>query len=415
MNILSVIISCWLVLSTAGWVSAETADAVSVYTVEDCASCHEEMAEDLAASVHASVACLHCHEEAAAEEHEGTVASVRCKSCHAPHHEKITHDAHSRVSCRACHQIGGLPVLNPETGDVHFSPVKGEANSTPHRAIGVQNGDFSCKRCHYPGNKLGASSMTLPPKSVLCMPCHAATFSAGDIITLPSLLLFGFGMIGLAIFWFSGGHDKHVSVVWASVVEILLLKRLYRLSPLRWAIHGLIYYAIVIRLAIGLVALILSLCWPDTLVSARMLDKNSAFQGWVFDLTGLMMLAGVTAALVRDMPDKELPGLPAAGRGMTGLLGGITLTGFVVEGVRIAMAGLPTGVNHAPVGYGISLLFKGMTGLNDLHGILWYLHAILAGVFVAFIPFTRMRHIVTGPLAIICFLKKDTEYGNSGI
>lgn len=399
-KIIGVISGC-LLLVTAGWVPVEASSLEALYTAADCAECHAEMAEDHGASVHKSVACLRCHDQAAAEEHEGTVDPVACRACHAPHHEKITHDAHSRVSCRACHQTDGLPTLVNETGEVVFAPDRGKEAFFSHRSIETNTGDAQCRRCHYSGNILGAAAMTLPPKSILCMPCHAATISAGDTVTIISLLVFGFGMIGVAAVWFSGGLDKSVHVVWSAVMEVLLLKRLFRLSPLRWIIHALIYYPIMIRFVIGLVALGLSLYLPDTSVTARMLHKNSMFRGWVFDITGLMMIVGVLAALVRSTPDEELTGLPAPGRAMTGLLGMIVLTGFVLEGVRMAMTGWPAGANHSPLGYGISLLFKGMIGLSDMYGVLWYLHAILIGVFVALIPFTRMLHIVTGPIVII--------------
>ena len=49
--------------------------------------------------------------------------------------------------------------------------------------------------------------MVLPAKSIICMPCHAATLSAGDTVTVLSLLLFGAGMIFIGSVWFSGGDS----------------------------------------------------------------------------------------------------------------------------------------------------------------------------------------------------------------
>ena len=53
------------------------------------------------------------------------------------------------------------------------------------------------------------------------------------------------------------------------------------------------------------------------------------------------------------------------------------------------------------MGYGVSLLMKGMTGLSDIYGYVWYVHAILTGVFIALIPFTRMLHIFTAPVVLM--------------
>ena len=71
------------------------------YTDSQCAECHEEPADDHAASVHRDVQCLECHAQAVEEDHEA-LAAVNCRQCHAPHDEKVTHDAHTRVACKAC-------------------------------------------------------------------------------------------------------------------------------------------------------------------------------------------------------------------------------------------------------------------------------------------------------------------------
>jgi nitrate reductase gamma subunit len=115
-----------------------------------------------------------------------------------------------------------------------------------------------------------------------------------------------------------------------------------------------------------------------------------------------MIIAGVAAALLRRNEDREtIDHLPAPGRAMTMLLGLIVLVGFFLEGLRIAMTGWPGGAHYAIMGYGVSLLMKGMTGLSDIYGYVWYVHAILTGVFIALIPFTRMLHIFTAPVVLM--------------
>ena len=121
---------------------------------------------------------------------------------------------------------------------------------------------------------------------------------------------------------------------------MLFIKKLYRLSPARWVIHALIYYPILMRLAFGMIALGLSLTLPDMDLTRAMLDKNHPIRALLFDLTGLMIIAGVAAALLRRNEDREtIDHLPAPGRAMTMLLGLIVLVGFFLEGLRIAMTG----------------------------------------------------------------------------
>ena len=83
------------------------------------------------------------------------------------------------------------------------------------------------------------------------------------------------------------------------------------------------------------------------------------------------------------------------------LLFAILLTGFVVEGVRIADTELVTDPGLAlfsPVGMFIGkVFFLGMTteALSLIHKILWWIHFFLSMGFIAIIPFTKLRHIFT--------------------
>ncbi len=396
------------------------ADADNGYTNSQCIECHEAMVEDHAASTHSEIECLACHPQAAQEAHEELpLAAVDCRPCHAPHDEKVVHDAHTRVACKACHQKDGLAIVDPGTGQVVFG---GEAlpgrNLLPHRMV-TREGDASCRSCHFKGNHLGAAAMVLPAKSILCLPCHVATFSIGDRTTLFALLIFSVGMGGLGVVWFSGGRTRRsrqrlpgglAPYAVAFVDDVLCIKRLYRLSPARWAIHALIYYPILMRLTFGMIALGMSLMLPDMDLTRSLQDKNHPIRALFFDLTGLMIITGVCAALIRPEKDpRTVSDLPAPGRGMTMLLGLMVLVGFILEGLRIAMTGWPNGAHYALIGYSVSLMVQGMTGITDIYGYVWYAHAILTGVFVALIPFTRMIHMLTTPVVLMAEVRSRIQ------
>jgi hypothetical protein len=372
-------------------------------------------------SDHKDVQCLECHAQAVEEDHEA-LAAVNCRQCHAAHDEKVIHDAHTRVTCKACHQKDGIPVAEPVTGLVIFSGnVLPGRKLLPHQMV-AERGDSLCQKCHFKANALGASAMILPAKSILCMPCHAATFSIGDRTTLLSLLVFLVGMGGVCIIWFSGGRIRQSAhtlqgglspLMVAMVADVLFIRRLYRLSPARWFIHALIYYPILMRLVLGLMALGLSLMLPETDLTRALLDKNHPFRALFFDLTGLMIITGVAAALLRFDEDREtIPNLPAPGRAMTMLLGLIVLVGFILEGLRIAMTGWPSGAQYAFIGYGLSRLLKSVPEITTIYGYVWYVHAILTGVFIALIPFTRMLHIFTAPVVLITDVRSRIQANN---
>jgi Fe-S oxidoreductase/nitrate reductase gamma subunit len=83
------------------------------------------------------------------------------------------------------------------------------------------------------------------------------------------------------------------------------------------------------------------------------------------------------------------------------LLFAILLTGFVVEGLRIADTELVTNPGLAlfsPVGRFLGkFFFLGMTteALSLTHKILWWVHFFLSMGFIVIIPFTKLRHIFT--------------------
>jgi len=82
------------------------------------------------------------------------------------------------------------------------------------------------------------------------------------------------------------------------------------------------------------------------------------------------------------------------------LLFAILLTGFVVEGVRMASTELRNNLDLAvfsPVGMLVGKLFLDRTpeALSLFHKRLWWVHFFLSMGFIAIIPFTKLRHIFT--------------------
>ncbi len=83
---------------------------------------------------------------------------------------------------------------------------------------------------------------------------------------------------------------------------------------------------------------------------------------------------------------------------MHGLLLAILLTGFVIEGARMAVTeqGTPL-APWSPVGMAIAGGLQGLPtdSLLSLHKGLWWFHLLLAMLFIGLIPFTKFRHLLT--------------------
>lgn len=84
-------------------------------------------------------------------------------------------------------------------------------------------------------------------------------------------------------------------------------------------------------------------------------------------------------------------------------LGAILLTGFFVEGARMAATELqanPVLAWFSPIGRLAALTMVGMdtAGLQMLHRVLWWFHFALAMGLIAILPIVRLRHLFTTPV-----------------
>jgi len=369
-------------------------------------------------SEHAKVECSACHPQAAMFEHDKQKGGD-CRQCHVPHDEKTAHDAHIGVSCRACHIENVLPIRKSETGNItgEIGPRQSPLSRAHH--MSRLEDKSGCRKCHFKGNALGAAAMILPPKSLLCMPCHSATLSVSDAVSLSGLVIFLAGLILTFSIWqlgslpdkgslpgrilrtiFSWNFFGHLKTLF---YDIFFQRRLYRRSHRRWMIHGLIFYPFVVRFLWGVLALVGSLGWPAWAPIWRLVDKNHPLTALVFDGTGLLIGLGVILALLRGAASESdrSEGIPRQDHLALGIIGAMVMVGFFLEGIRIAMTGYPPHSIFAPVGYGFSLLFSGMTGLSDIYGYIWYGHAILAGIFIAYLPFSRLMHMIMAPVVMM--------------
>ena len=83
---------------------------------------------------------------------------------------------------------------------------------------------------------------------------------------------------------------------------------------------------------------------------------------------------------------------------MHGLLFIILISGFVIEGARMAVTELGGPVAPwSPVGLVVAKMLAGLgeEGLRSLHKLTWWFHLLLVMGFIILIPFTKFRHILT--------------------
>ncbi len=375
---------------------------------------------------HAGLACTTCHPQAVGYGH-GDQTQGECSRCHLPHDEKVAHDAHIGVACEACHLDGVEPIRDPDSKTILWNSKyeKGEHSKIHQMTMG--EGKKRCEQCHFKGNNIGAASIVLPAKSIMCMPCHAGTFSVGDTVTVIALIIFLIGMITAFSYWFSGSIDgdknagfvtKLIKIIHALaknifsarigliakalMLDVVLQRRLFLQSPGRWLIHSLIFFPLVFRFTWGLLALLVSLFKPDWSFVWPMLDKNNPVTALFFEVTGIMLIAGVALAFFRaKLQEKDqVSGLPRQDNIALGFIFMIVSFGFILEGMRISMTGIPVNAGYSFIGYAISKAFSSPVTLSSFYGYLWYVHAILTGAFIAYLPFSRLMHVILSPIVL---------------
>jgi Fe-S oxidoreductase/nitrate reductase gamma subunit len=117
------------------------------------------------------------------------------------------------------------------------------------------------------------------------------------------------------------------------------------------------------------------------------------------DVFGAILLIGVAVAAWRRYvirPERiraEGWALPLA------MLGTLAVTGFVLEGLRMALYG-SFWFDWSPGGALVAILLSGVDrgALGSVHRAVWWLHAAVTFVFVAYLPFGRLRHAIAAPL-----------------
>lgn len=126
---------------------------------------------------------------------------------------------------------------------------------------------------------------------------------------------------------------------------------------------------------------------------------------FVMEVFGLVVLIGAIMAIIRRyviVPDrlgyKGKPDNTPDDAIVLALIAGIIVTGFIIEALRIyATKDVSPWETWSFIGWAISSVFAGMdVGTAEAwHKIFWWVHTFIALGFIAYIPYSRMLHIIT--------------------
>jgi Fe-S oxidoreductase/nitrate reductase gamma subunit len=163
--------------------------------------------------------------------------------------------------------------------------------------------------------------------------------------------------------------------------------------------HALFFWGFVL-LAIGTTLIFIQADVTDPLFDLRFLTGPFYLLfSLVLDMAGLVAILMLVGLLIRRYIVRP-PGLENKFDDivMHSLLLAILITGFVIEGARMAVTELGTSLSYwSPVGLFSANLLSGLdeSALRGLHANLWWFHLALVLIFIAVIPFTKLRHLLT--------------------
>lgn len=183
------------------------------------------------------------------------------------------------------------------------------------------------------------------------------------------------------------------------LLETIFLQTKVARVPGPGTAHALFFWSFFV-LVIGTSLIVVQADFTDLLFNIKFL-KGTFYKlfSLTLDLAGLVALLMLGGLLVRRYLLRP-EGLVTKGDDalMHFLLFAILITGFVIEGARMAVTEMGTPLaGWSPVGFGVATLLAGIeeAGLKTLHSTLWWVHLALALGFIAVIPYSKFRHIVT--------------------
>lgn len=183
--------------------------------------------------------------------------------------------------------------------------------------------------------------------------------------------------------------------------DVILQRPLLQEGRIRWIRHVLIYWGFVLLWLADLTFALLHEYMPFFGVTGFSRNENPIKLALDFsmDLFGLMILLGTSIALIRAYVVRGTESRIYGDTPTATFLFAVVLTGYIVEGVRLASLPSEPYVYYSFLGAAVASLLRGSDlPLDSLHRGFWIFHAVLASSFIAYFPVKRLIHSCALPV-----------------
>ncbi len=227
------------------------------------------------------------------------------------------------------------------------------------------------------------------------------------LLFVVAVAIFAWGMYQRVRFWRQGKDDRERFADWAKrfsmIIREIFLQNKVRDSTFPAIFHSFIFYSFI---AMFITTLIIMIQYDANHLLG--LELN-IFQGFVYvffsiasEIGGVLVLIGLAMAAYRRymVKPQTLPNTLSNGLVLL-FLAGMIVTGYFVEGLRIAVNGDPW-KEISPVGWGIASLFAGTSeeAGRTIHASLWWVHTVFVMSWIGMIPYTKFVHLLSLPTNI---------------
>jgi nitrate reductase gamma subunit len=376
---------------------------------------------DFGKTRHALIACTSCHATVSRSPHKETEATA-CGSCHQNLAQHIAMgDPHLNVDCAACHFKYEAVMRDPTTRRIVIARVdsSGQPIGRTDHTLALP---VPCERCHARGNQLNVAAATLPPKDITCIGCHMSAPIPTNPLSWAALIIFLIGLAFSASIWLSGSvagkkglsfsekssllAERAVAIIFsrrlfavlrAALLDGIVHRRILKESVARWVAHSLILLPFFARFLIGIFTGIAAQFYPNAPLTRVLVDRDAPPVAFTYDLLAVLIILGAGYAGYLRATDKQRREL-TAGQDMFALilLALIFVVGFVVEGAHIVVAQLPWDQAFYAFGGAAFAVVLNLLPLDwsAVYPFLFYAHAVLVAIFVAYLPFSKFFHIL---------------------
>lgn len=222
------------------------------------------------------------------------------------------------------------------------------------------------------------------------------------VLLVPTLVIAGYGVYQRIVAWRNGVAIDRFD----SIVKRLGLVARHAVLQIRLArdafggiFHGFIFWGFMVFLAATVINMV-DYDFDIPLMRGRL---YLYFQSLTVDVFGGVALIGLLMAGIRRWINKPAKLVYTFESSLIlVVIIAIISTGFLIEGSRIAATNDPWAV-WSPIGLITAKVFYQLADVEELrvfHRWLWWCHLILAYGFIAWAPYTKMRHVLTSAFNI---------------